>query len=264
MSSLAQGLISLQTYFAERRADTEAETQQEIALLEKQRQAATQSLARAQKEHTDNQKRAQQAGADTPTGQLFAAAAAKNADEAVAQQQRIADLNAKIAEARVNAATKANALDAEEFAKKRESQQKDLEFQKEIDQLEGKTRDVARDEIEIAVQKRTLELQQEGASKRRIDEETAQLRALKTQRAEFTEEEVSGRSQLKLLDDEAAAIQDKVANGKLFQIQADQQILALYRQHIPALQQIADQLKANAKTDEEQVQAGNFPKNVAK
>src|SRR5260370_9318512 len=135
MSSLAQGLISLQTYFAERRADTEAETQQEIALLEKQRQAATQSLARAQKEHTDNQKRAQQAGADTPTGQLFAAAAAKNADEAVAQQQRIADLQAKNAEARVNAAAEGNALDSEGFAEKSERQEKDIEVPKENDQL---------------------------------------------------------------------------------------------------------------------------------
>ena len=261
-SSLAQGLISLQTYFAERRADIQAETQQEIALLEKQRQAATQSLTRAQKEHTDNQNRAQQVGKDTPTGQLFTAAASKNADEAIAQQQKIADLDAKSAEARVNASTKAKALDAEEFAKKRDSQQKDLEHQKEIDQLEGKTRDVVRDEIELAVQKRTLELQQDGASKQRIDEEAAQIRTLRTQRAAFADEEISGRTQLKLLDDQAAAIQDKVANGKLFQLQADQQILDLYRSQIGPLQKIADQLKANAKTDEEQVQAENFQRTL--
>ncbi|MCU1317430.1 MAG: phage tail length tape-measure protein [Candidatus Acidoferrum typicum] len=261
-SSLAQGLISLQSYFAERRSDLEAETQREVALLEKQRQAATQSLSRAQKERTDNQGRAQLAGQDTPTGQLFAAAGSRNADEAVAQQQKIADLDAKIAEARINASTKIRALDAEDFTKRRESEQKDLEFQKELDALQGKTRDVARDEIEMAVQKRTLELQLAGASKQRIDAETTQLRTLMTERKDFAANEKTAQTDLKLLDDRKAEIQDKVANGKLFQVQADQQILELYRSQLTPLQQIADQLKASATTPEEMAQAEEFQRRL--
>ena len=114
------------------------------------------------------------------------------------------------------------------------------------------------------MQKRTLELQQEGASKERIDAEIAQLTTLETARADFAAKDKAAEDALKLLDDDKAAIQDKVANGKLFQVQADQQIVDLYRQQLPALQQLATQLTANAKTEEEIVQAATLQKNIDK
>ena len=82
--------------------------------------------------------------------------------------------------------------------------------------------------------------------------------------ATFEDQEKQGTTDLKVLEDQKAAIQDQVTNGKLFQVQADQQILDLYRQQLPALQAIATTMTANAKTQEEVAQAADFQKNVDK
>jgi hypothetical protein len=244
-----KGEISLDEYFTLRRRAVTKDTSEEIKILQK-------GVASMNKE------------AHTAALAEKSAATPKDADKQKAAKiqalTKIEELQTKISEAEINASTKITALNTEEFKDTAESQKHDLEFQKELDALQGKKQDVAREELAMAVQKRTLELRQEGASQQRIDAEIAQLTELKTARADFAAEEKKGQTDLKLLDDEKMGIEDKVQSGKLFQAQADQQILDLYRQQLPALQKISKQLTDTATTEEEIAHAADFKKGVDK
>ena len=242
-----KGEISLAEYFGRRRAEVTADTRAEIDILKQGLEAAQADAQRLAKEKAAEPDKVK---ADKLEAQRYQALG------------KVDELQTKIIETQTAGSTKILALNAEQTTKERENQQKDLEFQKQVDGFLGKKRDAAQEEIELAVQKRTLELQSEGASQQRITAEIGQLRTLMTARANFAAQERTGQTDLKLLGDQRAAIEDKVKNGKLYQAQADQQILDLYRQQLPALQQLAGQLKANAKTEEERTQAADFQKQV--
>lgn len=221
-----KGQLSLKDYFAARRAEVIADHREEIQILESQK-------AVEKKEPADTEA----AG--------------------IQKQAKIRALDAKIAEAKEAQVLKLAALETEQFKAQEENQLKILEFHKLIDTTQHNALEAAKQEIAIEQQKLRLILEQSGASKEQIDQELAHYAAVKTAEATFTAEKQAGAAALKLLEDQKAGIEDKVQNGKLFQLQADQQILDLYRQQLPALQLIADQLTANATTEEEQVTAAD-------
>jgi hypothetical protein len=245
------GLLSLGQYFDNRRAEVLKASRDEIAAirvgLNAAKSAAATSAAARDKAAT---------GGNT-----------EEADKLDAQHlsalKEVDALETKISVLQIESGTKIHALNDEQFKAQNENQLKVLEFHKLIDTTQGNVLEAAKKEIAIEQQKLQVILAQSGASKAQIDQELARYAAVKTAEVTFNEEKKDGASALKLLEDRKAGIEDKVLNGKLFQAQADQQILDLYRQQLPALQQLADQMTANAKTDDEVAQAADFQKKVA-
>jgi DNA-binding phage protein len=244
-----KGELSLNEYYDLRRRAVTKDAQEETAILRegvKEMNKEVQKAALAEK------------NADTP----------KDADKQKAARiqalTKVEDLETKITEIEINAATKLKAFDTEEFRRREENQQKILEFNKLVDKTQGDALAAARAEIAIEQQKMALVFQSAGLAQEEIDKKLASYGDLKLAEAGFTEERKEGAEKLKLLDDGRAHIEDQVLNGKLFQAQADQKILDLNRQQLPALQQIADQLKANATTEEQAAQAEDFQTQVDK
>jgi len=242
-----KGEISLADYFDRRKVAVTADAEEEIAILQRGVAAAN---AEAQKAAVAKK----------------SAATPKDADKQEAARlqalTKVEELETKISEITINASTKVHELETEQFAKREENQQKILEFHRLVDTTQGKTLAAAKEQIQVEAQKMAIILAQAGESKAQIDAELAKYTLLKTAEATFTEQEKAGKTGLTVLDAQRAAIEDKVKNGKLFQVQADQQILDLYREELPALQSIATQLTANAKTEEEVAQAAEFQKKV--
>lgn len=245
------GLLSLHEYFDRRRAAILSDTEEEIALLEKGLSAAQAAVAKA---------------ADAKAK----AATPKEADKQEAQRlnalQKVDELQTKITELQINSGTKIQSLNDEQFKQQQENLQKVLAFHREIEKTQGNTLAAAKEEIQAESAKMTITLAQAGETKAQIDAEIAKYTELRTAQATFEEEQKIGAAALKDIADQRAAIQDKVANGQLFQIQADEQIRALEQARLPQLQAIADQLVLQAKLtgDVQKIQAAeDFQKQVA-
>jgi hypothetical protein len=244
------GEISLAEYFDRRRAAIKADTDEETAILQQglvAAQAAVQKAAEAK------------AKAATP----------KDADKQEAARlqalEKVDELQTKITELQVSSSTKISALDAEQFKQQNDNNEKILAFHKLIDESQGKALDVAKQEIAIETQKLAIILRQAGESEAQVQAELAKYTALKTAAASFDDTQKQGQSALKDIADQRAAIEDRVKNGQLFQVQADAQIRDLEQSRIPQLQQIADLMVAQAKAtgDVQKIQAAeDFQKQV--
>lgn len=242
-----RGELSLKAYYDRRRAEVTADAGQEVDILRRGIEAANAEAGKAAIAKTK-------------------AATPKDADKQEAARiqalTKVEELQTKIREIQIDSSTKVQTLDAEEFKKREENQNSILEFNKLIDKSQGNALEAVKQEIAVEQQKMQIILAQSGATQADIDKQLAAYAEKRTAEVAFSEQQKDSANAIKILDDQKAAIQDKVANGKLFQVQADQQILDLTRQQLPQLQQIADQLKANATTDEQRVQADDAQKKV--
>lgn len=242
-----RGELSLKAYYDRRRAEVTADAGQEVDILRRGIDAANAEAAKAAVAKTKS-------------------ATPKEADKQEAARiqalTKVEELQTKIREIQIDSSTKVQTLDAEEFQKREENQNSILEFNKLIDKSQGDALAAVKQEIAVEQQKMQIILAQSGASQVDIDRQLAAYAEKRTAEVTFSEQQKDSANEIKILEDQKAAIQDKVANGKLFQVQADQQILDLTRQQLPQLQQIADQLKANATTDEQRVQADDAQKKV--
>lgn len=227
-----QGEISLAEYFDRRKTAILADTDEEVAILQKGVAAAQDAVQKA-------------AAAKTK------AATPKEADKQEAARlqalQKVDELQTKITELQISSSTKVHGLETEQFKETNDNNQKILEFHKLIDQSQGKDLEVAQEEIAIETQKLAIILRQSGESEAAVQAELAKFTAVKTAQATFDQDQKVSAAALKDLEDQKAAIQDKVSNGKLFQVQADQQIRDLEQARLPELQAIANQLVQQAK-----------------
>jgi hypothetical protein len=245
-----KGELSLKEYYNRRRAEVTADAAEEMEILRRGVEAAN---AEAEKIGAAKSKAATPAEADKLEAVRLAALT------------KVEELQTKIKETEINSATKIESLDAEEFKRREENQQKILEFHKLIDATRGKALEAAKSEIAIEQQKLQIVLAQSGASQQEIDKELARYAEVKTAEVEFTEQQKDGGAALKQLADQRAEIEDKVRTGQLFEIQGAEQIRDLEQSRIPVLQQIADQLLAQARAtgDEQKItHAEDFQKQV--
>jgi hypothetical protein len=245
-----QGLLSIREYYERRRTETLKDSEEEIAIVQRGLVAARGAVVRAE-------------------GEKKKAATPKDADKQEAARltalQKVDELETKITLLRVNAGTKGQALNDEEFKATKANEEHIAAFEKSLADLQGHKLEGIKAEINAETEKYRLMLLQKGVdSAETIAAKVAKYKEFTTAVATFEDQEKQGATDLKVLEDQKAAIQDQVQNGKLFQVQADQQILDLYRQQLPALQAIATTLTANAKTEEEVAQAADFQKNVDK
>lgn len=243
-----EGIISLTTYYDKRRSLIVDENNREIAAIRQQIALETDARDRAAKEQAANSAKASKAGGQgTPLGAAFSAQATKDAEAVGKANQSIADLNSKLAISQVNAATKVNAEDLAAFKAKQEQATKLAAFDKQILDIQGKTTEAAQAETDAKVQEyRTLLTSKLGAGNPEIDAQVKKFQDLTTAQAAFNEARTAGDTATKTLQDQIAAIQDQVNQGKIFQIEADKQIRDAEAGQIPLLQSIADKQKAAA------------------
>lgn len=242
-----KGELSLKAYYDRRRAEVTTDASQEVDILRRGIEAANAEAAKAAVAKTK---------AATPKE------ADKQESSRIQALTKVEELQTKIREIQIDSSTKVQTLDSEEFKKREENQNAILEFNKLIDKSQGNALEAVKQEIAVEQQKMQIILAQSGATQADIDKQLAGYAAKRTAEVAFSEEQKDSANAIKILEDQKAAIQDKVKNGKLFQVQADQQILDLTRAQLPQLQLIADQLKANATTDEQRVQADDAQKKV--
>lgn len=245
-----RGEITLAEYYDRRKVATQADAVEETAILQHELALQQANVAKFAKEKG-------------------AAATPKDADKSDALRlqalAKVDELQTKITTTKLGADSKTAVLDAEQFKAKNDNNAKLLEFEKVIDTSAGKRREAAQAEIEIEKQKLAVILAQSGASQAQIAAELSRYQTVKTAEVEFQEQQKTGGAQLKELDDQKADIEDRVKSGQLFQVQADEQIRQLELSRLPVLQQIADQLTAQAKisgTDEDLAKAADFQKQV--
>lgn len=245
-----KGELSLTEYYDLRRALVKEETEKELATLQQGLAAAQAAVQKAA---------ADKAKASTP----------KEADKQEAARlqalAKVDELQTKITEAQINSTTKITALNAEQFKKNDENQQKILAFEKEIEKTNNDKRAAAQEEIELETQRLALVLRQQGLSQQQVDAELARFRVAKEAQADFAATQEEGAAQLKILADQRAAIEDRVKTGQEFEITGQEEIRSLEQSRLPVLQKIADALVAQAKAsgDEAKIaQAEDFSRQV--
>lgn len=249
--SYEQGQLSLKQYYDRRRTELTEDTERETKLLTDARDAA---LA-ASKVASDSSKRAA-----TPQEKD------KLQADSIRQLEKVEELNTKIAELKVTAGTKQQGLDNEQFKAEDEHQKKVLDFQAQILASQGKTYEAAIAKINAEAQEVAIALKQAGLSPEEVARLTAQIQAAKTAAAGYEQQQKVGESALKDLADQRAEIEDKVKTGKLFQVQADEQVRQLELSRLSTLQAIADTTLAAAKATGDQSkiqQATDFQRQVA-
>jgi hypothetical protein len=266
-SEFERGLTSLSEYFDVRRSMIEADGADHIKTLQAQRANEVQAEARATAEARANKAASTKAGgSSTLIGQEFGAVAAKDAAEQARAKQAIADLDTKIAVQTLANKTKLTAEDLDRYNKEAEQLTKLAAFQKTILDIQGKTSEAA--EIEAQAKEaeyRLLLTSSKGETPASIEAKVQAYHDLTTAAATFQDTTKQGEAALKTLADARAAIEDKVKTGKIFQLQADQEIEALEQSQLATLQAIATaQTKAAAETGNEadKAKALDFQKQV--
>jgi hypothetical protein len=238
-NSYDQGRLSTEAYYARRQADLKTETEKELEILKAQLTAAQEEADRTAAERDSFAAKAKKAGPDSRSGQLYDAAAARNDQEHIAALAKVDEVQTKIAKTTIDGQTKSMALGDAQVTATRADHQNTLEFQREIDALQGKTRDAAREEIEIEVQKRTIELQRAGVAQQEIDAEIAKYRELKTAAADFAALETQTQQDMNAFDIERRGIEIEQKAGLLTKAQAEKRINDLIGQRLPLLRQEA-------------------------
>jgi lambda family phage tail tape measure protein len=229
-----RGEITLAEYYDRRKTAITADALEEVEILRQGLAAAEADVQRAAKA---------KATAATP----------KDADKQEAARlqalAKVDDLQTKLHETQINASTKVQALNDEEFKKREENDNKVLEFQKQIAALQGKQQEVTRADIAQEAEKLRIQLAQAGQSKQQIDAEIAQFTELKTAQADFADAETKLQQDTKSFDIEKQRIEIEAKTRKISQIQAEKELNDLIAARLPLLRADAQaELSAAQKT----------------
>jgi hypothetical protein len=212
-----QGEIALKEYFDKRRAITEGEYDREEKIL-RERMAA-----------------------------IAAAPAAKDPAEKVRREVEIAKLQADL-DAKADQRKRALAqIETERGAEQRRVLDAQQSADVKLLQIEGKKTEAAKEQLEIELRKLEIELQKSGKSGAEIKGAMDAARTQGTAKIDYNDKAQDLATQWKQLDNQIAAIKAKLADGKLFPFQAEQQILAAERARLPVLQRITSELQAQAR-----------------
>jgi hypothetical protein len=269
-----QGEISLAEYFSRRKAAVTAEASEESAVIQREITAQVHAAEKAavDSKHAATPKEKDKSEAEKITAQVHAAekaavdskhaATTKEKDKSEAEKitalTKVMDLQTKLQESEIAASTKVKALDDEEFKAREENQQKVLEFQKQLAQLQGKTQEVTREDIALETQKLRIALEQAGQSKAQVDAELAQFTQLKTAQADFDAAKKKTEQDEKAFELEKQNIQIKAKAGGLSPLETEREINQLIRDRLPLLQaDAAAELGAAQKTgNQENIASG--------
>jgi hypothetical protein len=242
-----KGTLSLKAYFDRRRAEIEQETAKEIAVL-KQERDQVQAAADLAGRQSAAKKTAAGSAKNPEEKSGLLGQADRLAAEQLSQLARVDEISARISAMEIESRTKITALDAEQFKAQTDNQQKILEFQKEIDDLQGKQTSGTRDEIALKVQEMNLvrdKVKDDAAAVAQIDKMIAQYTQLKTAADDFSRAEKSTQQELRSLEIQRADIEIRLKDGKISEREAERELTTLLAREIPLLRQKAElELKA--------------------
>jgi hypothetical protein len=251
-----KGEISLKEYFDRRRAEVSADAGTEAAILQKELEGAQAEIARA----TDAQQKAIVAMRNAKTPKDKAAATKeedKSGAEALQALAKAGELQTKITGVQVDAATKVQALDSEEFKKKEENQKKLIEFQAQILDAEGRTYDAAVLRIKEEGRVMADELVKAGVAAADAQAQAQILIAQKTADAKFAEQEkITGQLQQQF-EIEKKGIELQAGDRLITKAQEEKKINDLIKERLPILMKQAQAELAIA-------QASGNPEQIAK
>lgn len=220
-----EGLIGLREFFANRRSIIEQEAQKEIELLEKRLQAErTRPLAKTETE-TDRQK-------------------------------NVAEIENQIAVRRIELQEQIADLAADERKATRDLQKEQTAFEGKLAELQGNRFAAARAALDEESRKLDEILRKQGVADEERARRVAEFRTAGEAQINFDEVLAQGRQALAQIESDRRDIELQVQQGILFQFQGEQQIVALERERLPLLRQIARALLAAAEAtgDPEKIQ----------
>ncbi len=217
-----RGEISLEQYFARRKADVQAAAQEEITILQKQRDEA-------------------QAAADAAGARSKTASTPQNADKLNAEKlqflAKVEDLNTKIALEQSAASTKQGQLDADQHAKTLENDQKIQEFEKQLADSQKDRVKSAQAELEVKTREYQLALQQRGTdSPAQINAKVAALRQAIEAQAEFDQAQAKTQEDQKAFELAKQQIEIEARAGRKSPLETEAEINQLLRERLPLLQ----------------------------
>lgn len=228
----SEGLESARAFFARKKQLAQAESAEQIAILQRERTAV----------------------AAAPTD-------GTNAGD-IAQKQKLAKFDSEIAIAKVNATKTQAEIDSQLFLAEEQHQKQLQGYQAEILKAQGLTYEAAVAQIQGEAAEVKRNLVQAGLSPEAVASLLAQIQQLKLASAAFDQDKKQGEDALKSLTNERDEINIKVQTGQISQINAEQQIIALEKQRVPTLYQIAAAMKAAAVTPEQKQAAADFARQI--
>jgi len=229
-----EGLIGLQEFFTNRRAIIEREAQKEIEVLEKRLQfERTRPLAKTETE-TDRQK-------------------------------NVAEIENQIAVRRIELQEQIADLAADERKATRDLQKEQTAFEVKLAEMQGNRFAAARAALDEEARKLDEILRKQGVADAERARRVQEFRTAGESQINFDEVLAQGRQALAQIEADRRDIELQVQQGILFQFQGEQQIVALERERLPLLQQIARALLAAAEAtgDPEKIaQAREFSQSI--
>lgn len=240
------GTISIEKYFADRRAAIQNETAKEIAVL-KQERDQVQAAANLEGSHAAAAGAAI-AGAQTPQEKhRLAGEEDRYTAEKLNGLARVDELNTRISEAEIASRAKLTVIDAEQFKTEVEQKKKILEFLHQIQELQGNATEGAKAEVEAKIAEMRVALDQMkgqnvGGVKldsAGIDQLITKYRELKAAVAGFGDAQHDVEQGMRQLELDRTGIDEGVKTGQITQMQAEREYMNIVQQEIPLLERKA-------------------------
>jgi hypothetical protein len=210
-----EGLIGLREFFANRRKIIEQEAQKEIEVLEERLQfERVRPLAKTETE----------------------------AD----RQKNVAELENQIAIRRIELQEQIADLAADERKATRDLQKEQTAFEVKLAEMQGNRFAAARAALDEESRKLDEILRKQGVADAERVRRVQEFQAAGEAQINFDEVLAQGRQALAQIETDRRDIELQVQQGILFQFQGEQQIVALERERLPLLEQIARALAAAA------------------
>lgn len=235
----AQGILDLNSYYAFRHAVIQEQADAEQRMIEKEI-AATQRATAAQLQALRT------APINTGTPQGDDAERIRRQREAQQVQargaQEIAALRAKADQLAIQTTTQQNALVEEQRQKYRAILDAVTAVRDRVLEAQGQTRAAAQDQIDKQIREYDTTLGQFGVDGDQRIAQVAQYRQTLELQADFAEQQRQQQLIEQQLATERAAIQDKVKNGQMSELDGERAIAQLEANRVPALQAIAEKM----------------------
>lgn len=235
-----QGLQSLEAFFAKRRDIVARQTQAEVAALRIERQGVA--------------------------GQLQKTTAPEDEAERIKLRQELAALTAQIQAKELEGQRELAALDAERTAGLKDLKDEQRRAATELDELEGNRHAAFLRNLEGEIEQIRLLGARAGQTAEQINAQVDRLTRARTAQFDFDEVRRRGTAALQAFDRDAQQIQRDQEAGIITQLEGEERLIALQRQRLQVLRQLADeQLRAAEATGNDELieQARSYSDSVA-
>jgi hypothetical protein len=218
-----RGAESLAQYFKKRTDLIDQQADAEVVALEKSRAAAAAALAQV----------------------LAGPAGPEREPKEIAARQKVADIDARIAEVNATRTKEQKAADEDLFKKSEENAKKILEFREKDLELQGRSAEAGRNRMLQEKEIYEQALKATGASQEQIDAEIASWEKRKTLAADFAETQRRIQTELSVFDEQRKTAQETRTEQGPFSAEAANQV-RIMTQEVAALEVELRKLQSEA------------------